>query len=118
MRSRSWKLRIKHIIDAAEKIERYTSGMDFEAFRKDDRTVDAVINNMLIIGEAARFIPEPILNRYPQVPWQSIRDMRNILIHAYDRVDVKTVWDTLACDFDALKKTSKAILENEPEEIR
>ena len=60
---RDWKLRVDDILACIEKIQRYTEGMTFEQFSNDPKTVDAVIRNFEIIGEAAGYIPESIQER-------------------------------------------------------
>ena len=57
---RIWTFRVRHIIEAIEKILRYTSGMTFDQFRDDERTIDAVIRNFLVVGEAAATFPPPL----------------------------------------------------------
>ena len=54
---RDWKMRVQDILDAIDKIQRYTMGMSYDSFRTDEKTVDAVVRNFQIIGEAARHIP-------------------------------------------------------------
>lgn len=81
MPPRDWRLRLQDIVDSAEKIFRYTAGLDFEAFSQSELIADAVTRNISIIGEAARYIPEEAQARYTDVPWRLMRDMRNVLIH-------------------------------------
>jgi uncharacterized protein with HEPN domain len=57
---REWRFRAKHIIDAIDKIKRYTAAMTYEEFAADERTVDAVIRNFLVIGEATRHVPDDV----------------------------------------------------------
>lgn len=94
MSPRSWILRIEDILEAIAKIEQYTEGITFETFTTDDRTIDAVIRNLEIIGEAARHLPNEVADRYPQVPWNDMRGMRNILIHEYFGVSLPIIWHT------------------------
>ena len=67
------------IIDAIKRIEEYTEGLTYTQFAKDRKTVDAVIRNFEIIGEATKHIPERVRNKYPQVPWQDMAGMRDKL---------------------------------------
>ena len=69
MPPREWRLRLEDILDAIEKVERYTRGLDGNAFTEDERTRDAVIWNSAVIGEAARLIPSEVEERYPDIPW-------------------------------------------------
>src|SRR3954451_14836263 len=95
---RDWRLRLVGIIEASEKIGRYTSDMDFDAFAANEMAADAVTRNFGIIGEASRFIPGSIQAKYPDVPWRLMWDMRNVLIHDYPGVDLQVVWRTIKED--------------------
>lgn len=81
MPPRGWQMRVQDILDSIERIERYIAGMTFETFTASEITIDAVIRNLEIIGEAARYMPPSLIARYPQVPWVEMRAIRNILIH-------------------------------------
>jgi len=70
-------------LDAVDAIQKYTKGMEFETFTKDRRTVDAVVRNLIIIGEAAVHVPEYICLKQPDVPWHDMRGMRNFVVHEY-----------------------------------
>jgi len=62
---RHWKLRIEDMLEAIERIQRYTDGMDLGTFSRDDRTVDAVVRNITVIEEAAGAVPEDVRRKYP-----------------------------------------------------
>lgn len=94
MPPRDWRLRIKDIEQSIDRIATYIDGIDFEAFSGDRKTVDAVIHNVQIIGEAAIALPDAVASRYPAVPWANIRAMRHILVHGYFAVDLEIVWST------------------------
>ena len=66
---RDWKLRVTDILTCIGKIQSYTTGMSYEQFRQDDKTIDAIIRNLEVIGEAAGYIPETIQEKriYPFV---------------------------------------------------
>ena len=92
---RDERLLIKDIITAIDRIESYTAGMDFVAFASDEKTVNAVIYNFLIIGEAVKLLPRNITGRYPEIPWRQIAGMRDKLTHAYFSIDYDLVWKTV-----------------------
>jgi uncharacterized protein with HEPN domain len=69
--------------------------MDFEQFTDDQRTIDAVVRNIIIIEEASSRIPDEFIDSHPELPWREMRDMRNIVVHEYFGVDNKIVWETL-----------------------
>jgi uncharacterized protein with HEPN domain len=80
---RDWKQRIADILEAVERIQRYTSGMDLDSFSADDRTVDAVVRNITVIGEAARSVPDEVRRAHPEIPWDEMRGIRNVIVHDY-----------------------------------
>jgi len=83
------------IIEAAEKIEHFTEGMDYAAFTSDEKTVDAVLRNFEVIGEAAKNIPDKIYREYSDVPWSEMAGMRDKLIHGYATIELRIVWTTV-----------------------
>lgn len=95
MPPRAWRIRIQDIRDAIAKIERYVAGMTFETFSVSEITIDAVVRNMEIIGEAASSIPSDIQSRHPEIPWPEMRRMRNILAHEYFGVSLPILWQTV-----------------------
>ena len=112
---RDWELRVNDILACIEKIKKYTADMTFEEFRNDQRTVDAVIRNFEIIGEAAGYIPESIQEKYPELAWLEMRGMRNIMIHEYFGVSLPIIWRTITHDLSMLADGLKQMLDgNEP----
>lgn len=111
MRRRQWKLYIEDILEAIVRIERYTQGMDLEGFRASDITVDAVIRNFTIIGEAARQIPPEIEKANSDIPWDKMRALRNIVVHQYFGVDASILWETLRHDLPPLTPRLRRVLE-------
>jgi len=109
--SRKWDLRIKDILSSIERIITYTEGMNFDEFREDTKTVDAVVRNFEIIGEAAARVPEEIVAVHPEIPWREMRDMRNVLAHEYFGIDEKIIWDTIRYDLPPLIPLLKILLE-------
>lgn len=83
MPHRSWKLRISDIIEAIENVLYYSAGMTFEQFAADRKTIDAVVRNFIIIGEASSHLPEDFIQEHLDFPWREMRDMRNIAVHEY-----------------------------------
>jgi uncharacterized protein with HEPN domain len=92
MSKRSHRLLLEDIIGSANKILTYTEGLSYEQFLADDKTIDAVIRNFEIIGEAANRLPEEIRDRYPNIDWHRIRGFRNRIVHDYMGIDYKIVW--------------------------
>jgi len=92
---RVWKFRIQDILDAVGAVQKYTEGMEFKSFIEDRRTVDAVVRNLIIIGEAAVHVPEDICLKHPEIPWYDMRGMCNFVVHEYFRVSDAVIWDTV-----------------------
>jgi uncharacterized protein with HEPN domain len=111
--SRDSLLRIQDILDAIAKIQRYTQGMTVESFSADEKTVDAVIRNFIIIGEAAGQVSPELRDRYPAVPWSVIRNMRNVLAHVYFGVSLPIIWQTIGADLDPLVSILQDLLAQE-----
>ena len=102
MSPRDWRDRVRDILDAILEIQRFVDGMDYESFKKDDKSIRAVEMNFIIIGEAANQIPEEIEERYSSIPWGLMRAMRNRIVHVYFRVDEKLMWETIQNDLPPL----------------
>jgi uncharacterized protein with HEPN domain len=113
MSSRDWRLRLEDIIDAISKIERYVSGMGFEMFESDERTIDAVLRNMEIIGEAARYVPTGVEDSYIEIPWSKMRGIRNVVAHEYFGVSLPIIWRTLKEDLPPLVPQLRQVLQDD-----
>ena len=92
---------------------RYTQGMTFEDFLADDRTFDAVMRNLQIIGEAAKNVPTETRLRYPAVEWRKIAGLRDVLAHAYFSLENEILWDVVQNKVPALLEQVQHILETE-----
>jgi uncharacterized protein with HEPN domain len=110
MSHRDWVLRVEDILEAIDRITQYTAGMTWEAFSTDQKTLDAVIRNIEVIGEASRHIPDDIVAQHPGIPWDEMRGMRNVLIHEYFLVSVPVLWQTVVQDLSPLVPKLRRIL--------
>jgi len=93
MSKRSPQLLIEDILDAAGKIKEYTKEHSFESFKNDSKTIDAVIRNFEIIGEAANRIPVDFKETHESIEWYRIIGFRNRIVHDYMGVDISIVWN-------------------------
>ena len=89
---------LEHMLEAARLACAYAEGLDKNDFLADRRTQQAIIMNIIIIGEAAARLvndyPE-LVDRYPNVPWRNMRGMRNRMAHGYFDINLDTVWNTV-----------------------
>ncbi len=112
LRFRDWRFRVRDILDAVRAIERYTEGMTFEEFAADARTIDAVVRNLMTIGESTRWIPEPIKDAHREVPWRTLRGVRNVVVHEYFGVASEILWESVRSDLPPLAPKLEAILQD------
>ncbi len=102
--------RIRDMIDAAEAIGSFVEGLDLEAFRHDRRTVDAILRNIAVLGEAVRAVPAEIRALRPEIPWTDVADMRNVVVHEYFGVDLDILWRTATEEVPALLDQLRALV--------
>ncbi len=109
--------RLEHILFAATKIERSLEISEKEFMSNPDKQ-DALVANLTIIGEAANQLSSDVLKKYPKVPWEKAIAMRNILVHAYHRIDYSLLWDTAKKDLPTLKTQIQNILKEEQKNFK
>lgn len=102
MPPRDWRFRITDILQAISAIREYVDGMDFASFAADRRTVDAVVRNLIVIGEAATRVPNDVVRNHPEIAWSEMRAMRNLIVHEYFGVSDRILWDTTQCNLPSL----------------
>jgi uncharacterized protein with HEPN domain len=86
-------LYISDIILSMERVQEYITDLDFQKFKWDYKTVDAVIRNFEIIGEATKNLPSELKEKYPNIPWEEMYRLRNRISHEYFGVDYEIIWD-------------------------
>lgn len=94
------------------RIAEYIEGYNFDLFKKDYKTVDAVIRNFEIIGEAAKNLPDSIKEQYPDVPWAEMYLLRNRVSHEYFGVDYEIIWDVCLNHLPENKMQIQSILDS------
>ncbi len=103
MSSRKWEFRIQDMLDSISKIEKYVEESTFEQFIIDEKTSDAVIRQLTIIGEAASHIPDNVTSKALDIPWRSIKGIRNVVVHEYFGVNFEILWQTVKHNLPQLK---------------
>ena len=111
MSKRNPQLLLEDMLLSMEKITSYIGTMDKDSFVKDARTVDAVVRNLEIIGEAASRIPEDFKTIHPQIPWRRVVGLRNRVLHEYFGVDLEIVWSVVTQDLPPMKSGVKQIVD-------
>ncbi len=104
---------LAHIVQAIERIRRYTMAMDEAGFRSSEMAQDAVIRNLEVIGEASRNIERhdpAFMASHPELPLTFACEMRNALAHGYFKVDLGIVWKTIESDLPGLHRQVTALL--------
>jgi uncharacterized protein with HEPN domain len=104
---------LEHILDALERIQRYTSGKSATDFMADTLLQDAVLRNLSIIGEAAhRLLAESpdYTARHSEIPLAKIYGTRNRIMHAYEEVDLDIIWNLVLFDVPDLRPKIVAAL--------
>jgi len=103
------KERLLDILEAIEKIEKYSS-IGHEAFVEDERTQVWIIHHLQVVGEASNHLSDDLTERHNDIPWADIVGLRNILVHQYFGIDLKQVWETAELDMPVLKARVKEML--------
>ncbi len=111
--SRNLNLYLGDILNSIEKIQRYTASLTYDEFCEDDKTLDAVIHNLLIIGEATKQISESLRLKYSQIEWKKMAGLRDIIAHTYFYINPKIVWNITQTQLSPLKTTVELILSDE-----
>jgi uncharacterized protein with HEPN domain len=113
MSKRTAGLLLEDMLNSVNKIDAYTAGISYDQFLTDDKTIDAVIRNFEIIGEAANRLPNETRERYQHIDWHRIRGFRNRIVHDYMGIDYQTVWVIKETFLPALREAILRILEED-----
>ena len=103
MPKRDAELLVEDMLEALRKINLYIAGMDHSAFLQDEKTIDAVVRNLEVLGEAARQMPDDYVMSHSYVPWRNIAGLRNRIVHDYFGLDLEIIWQILRNDLPSLK---------------
>ncbi|MBI9049206.1 MAG: DUF86 domain-containing protein [Anaerolineaceae bacterium] len=82
----------------------------YDHFLRDEKTQDAIMYRLIILGEAANQIPDELQESHPEIPWSSMIGTRNVIVHGYDQVKLQIVWDIIQNNLPALKVSLEIFL--------
>jgi len=105
------ELRLRHVLDAAERIVTYLQGVDQASFLSNRMLQDAVIRNLEVIGEACANLSPGLTQANPIIPWHRASGIRNRLVHGYFEVDLRVVWQTAQESLPSFVQQVRALLE-------
>lgn len=94
--SRDWKLYLDDIREACERVGRYVQEMEKTSFLSDEKTYDAVLRNLEVIGEAAKYLPEEVKAQHPEINWRKVVGLRDVIAHAYFGLNHAVLWDIVS----------------------
>jgi uncharacterized protein with HEPN domain len=109
MSKRPVDLLLDDILEALGRIEQYISGMSFDDFSKDCKSVDAVVRNLEIIGEASNRLPAEFKDRHSQIEWHKVIGLRHWIVHEYFGIDLQIVWQILQKDLPSVREAISQI---------
>lgn len=98
------------MLNAMDRISAYAVGMDEAAFVASSLSYDAVLMNLIVIGEAANRLPEAITAAEPSIPWRDVIGMRNRIAHGYEDIEPQRIWDTIQNDLPPLRAAVERLL--------
>ena len=95
---------LNDICQAINRIEQYIENLSFDAFSKDQKSIDAVVRNLEIIGEAANRLPDEFKEKYSEIEWHKVVGLRHRIVHEYFGIDLEIIWQILHKDLPGLKQ--------------
>ena len=109
---------VADMVEACDRIVGYVAGMTPEVFRADAKTIDAVLRNLEVLGEAAKGVDDVTRERAAAIPWRAVAGMRDVLIHDYFGVDLDVVVDVVFNRVATLRRDLAALLADIDAETR
>jgi len=110
MSERTQRLYCQDILESGAAISTYVQGITCDVFIQDRMRYSAVIREFEIIGEAVGKLSDALKGGYPEIPWQDVKDFRNLLAHEYFGVDLEIVWNTIYNDLPLLMEAVQKIV--------
>ena len=108
--SRDWTFYLEDILNAVRKILRYTQGIDFDEFNRNELIVDGVVHNLEIIGEAAKHLPDEARAMMPDIEWSKAAAFRDVIAHHYFGLNIDVVWNVVCNKVPEIASTAEALL--------
>ncbi len=105
------------LLTAITEVGDFLIGLDYDGFATDRKTVNAVIRSLEVLGEATKQIPAAFRNQYPDIPWTKMAGLRDVLIHNYMGVDLKTVWKVATERLPEIKTLIAALVEEKRDSV-
>ena len=109
-----WRPYVQDMLVFGERVVAYVEGLDQEAFTADQRTYDATLRNIELLGEAATHVPESVRESRPEIPWRQIIGTRNRVAHGYLGIDDDVIWDIIRTDIPGLLVALRRLVDEEP----
>jgi uncharacterized protein with HEPN domain len=106
------KIRLQHILDAVDEIQKYLTSVDFPTFLENSMIRFACIKQMEIIGEASNHLSSELKSKFSDIQWSQIVGMRNVFAHEYFGIDSSLVWEIIKNDIPELKDKIQHILKS------
>ncbi|MBI4681656.1 MAG: DUF86 domain-containing protein [Nitrospirae bacterium] len=110
--TRDYKLFISDIADAIKDIEEFIGNMGYEEFLKDNKTKNAVVWEIHVIGEATKNIPSTIKSKYKKLPWKDMAGIRDKIAHFYFGIDYAIVWKVVKERLPEIREIIDGILKD------
>lgn len=111
--SRGYHRSLNDILQAINQINQYAQGVNLDEFKSGQLLIDGVNMNLMIIGEAARNVPDEVQKKYPQVDWRNIVGLRNVITHEYFRLNLDRIWNIVEVELPLLQQQVTEILKKE-----
>jgi len=108
--SRDEIMYLQDIAQSCEKILQFTEGFTQSDLIRDEKTYDAVIRNLEIVGEAAKHISDELRKQLPDIEWRKAAGLRDMLAHVYFGIDDDILWDVVQNKVPQLAKATRAFL--------
>lgn len=112
--SREWPLFVADMLDFCQRVLEFSEGLEFKTFAQGTRERDALLLNIILLGEAASHVPEEIRSAWKDIPWREMVATRNALVHGYFAISDAILWDIVTKEIPVLVPQLNKLLEQNP----